>query len=100
MSKNAAAEERLGQLHCIVAETLIKQLDGKPMLNEAGEIIGYEVDPRIISSAITFLNNNKVTANPFLDEAMSEIEKRLKDRVTKFRKVDGGKAAARAAANE
>jgi len=100
MSKNAAAEERLGELHATLAETLIKQLEGRPVLGDDGEIIGYEVDPRIISAAITFLNNNKIKANPFLTEEMTEIEKRLKARTSKFRAVDGGKAAARAAANE
>jgi hypothetical protein len=99
MSKNAATEERLGELHAALAETLIKQLDGRPILQD-GEIVGYEVDPRIISAAISFLNNNKIKANPFLTEEMSEIEKRLTNRRTKFRKVDGGKAALRAAANE
>lgn len=100
MSKNAAAEERLGLLHAALADTLLEQLEGKPILGDDGEIIGREVDPRVISAAITFLNNNKIVANPFLDEKVSEIEKRLKARRTMFKTVEGGaKAAAERAAN-
>lgn len=99
MSQNAAAEERLGALHAAVADTLITQLEGKPVIGDDGEIIGYDIDPRIISAAITFLNNNKIVANPFLDEKVSEIELRLKERSKRFRSVEGGRAAARAAVN-
>lgn len=97
MSKNAASEERLGDLHMAVADTLIEQLEGTPVLDEEGTVIGRTIDPRIISSAITFLNNNKITANPFLDEKMSEIEERLAARKTKFKVVDAKEAAKRAA---
>ncbi len=100
MSEHAAPEERLGQLHIAVADTLIEQLAGQPVYNDAGEEVGRSIDPRILSSAITFLNNNKITANPFLDDKISEIEKRLQERSRRFKAVNGGKAAARAAANE
>jgi len=97
MSERAAGEEKLGGLHSIVSDTLIEQLEGTPILNEDGDEIGRHVDPRIIASAITFLNNNKIVANPFLSEKMSEIEAALKKRATKFRVLDAEKAAKRAA---
>jgi hypothetical protein len=88
MSHNAAPEEKLGELHAIVADTLIMQLQG----DEDGDI-----DPRILSSAISFLRDNKIKANPFLDEKMSEIEERLKARTRRFKVVP--KDAAERAAN-
>ena len=84
MAKNAATEEQMGMLHLAVAEALIKQLDGKPILNNEGEEIGREIDPRVLSGAISFLNNNKVTMNPYVAEALSEIEEKLKTRSRKF----------------
>lgn len=100
MSKNAASEEKLGRLHAILADKLIEQLEGKPVLGDDGEILYYEIDPRVLSSAITFLNNNKIVANPFLDEKISQIEERLRQRKTRFKAVDGGaKEAAKRAAN-
>lgn len=91
MSHKAAAEERLGELHSLIADTLIQQLS--EFDPEEG------LDPRILSSAISFLRDNKITANPFLDEKISEIEKRLKDRTKRF-KVVPGEAAKRAAGGE
>ena len=84
MAKNAAPEELMGNLHRITAERIIEQLDGRPILNKDGEEIGREIDPRAISNAITFLNNNKVTMNPYVSEALSEIEEKLKSRSRKF----------------
>jgi hypothetical protein len=84
MSKNAAPEEKLGQLHSVIADTLLEQLEGVPVFNDEGEEIARHVDPRIISSAITFLNNNKVTANPFISETVSDIEKKLAERTRRM----------------
>ena len=84
MSKNAATEEIMGNLHNIVAKTIIDQLDGTPILDKDGKEIGREIEPRVLSSAITFLNNNKVTMNPYVAEALSEIEEKLKSRTRKF----------------
>ena len=97
MSKNAATEERLGSLHLAVADTLIEQLEGHPIFDDEGDEIGRDIDPRIISSAITFLNNNKIVANPFLDEKLSEIQDKLRKRKRKFAVVDKDEAAKRAA---
>lgn len=90
MSQFAAPEEKLGQLHVIIADTLIQQLSNFDP--EEG------IDPRILSSAISFLRDNKVTKNPFLDEKISEIEMRLKERTKRFKVVPGD--AAKRAANE
>jgi len=87
MSINAAGEEKLGELHLLVAETLVEQLKAE------------ELDPRVISSAITFLNNNHITHNPFLDEKMTEIQEALKNRKKRFTAVDPDEAAERAASN-
>lgn len=88
MSQNATPEEVMGNLHSIVTKVLIDQLDGTPILNDEGEEIGRSLDPRFVTAAITFLNNNKVVASPFVVAAMSEIEEKIakmKDR--KFRIV-------------
>lgn len=88
MSKNAATEEKLGQLHSLIADTLINELSNIPE--------DEPLDPRLISSAISFLRDNKIQANPFLEEKMSEIEERLSARTRKF-KVVPSEAAKRAA---
>lgn len=80
MAKNAANEELMGMLHADVAHTLIDQLKGIEIRDDDGEVIGKTIDPRILSSAITFLNNNKVTMNPYVAEALSEIQQKLADR--------------------
>jgi len=60
---------------------------------------GWPVErSRVISSAISFLRDNKIKANPFLEEKMSEIEERLSARTKRFRVVPGD--AARRAAGE
>lgn len=98
MSENAAPEEKLGSLHSLIADTLIEQLAGTPVQDmETGEIIGREIDPRIISAAISFLRDNKITKNPFLDEKISEIEERLRTRKKRFKVVTSEDAAQRAA---
>lgn len=99
MSKNAAPEEKLGNLHMAVADALIEGLQPKPILDEDKEIIGFApVDPRIISSAVTFLNNNKIKHTPFLDEKASEIQEMLNNRQKRF-KVVASNAAEKAANN-
>ena len=87
MSHKAAPEEKLGELHEIVAETLIAQLSED------------EIDPRVLSAAISFLRDNKIKANPFLDEQINEIQEKLRHRRKRFEVVDGKEAAERAAAN-
>lgn len=86
MSVNAAGEQRLGELHLAVADTLIEQLSKE------------DIDPRVLSAAITFLNNNKITHNPFLDEKMSEIQEKLSAKRKRFVAVPD-EAADRAAQN-
>lgn len=99
MSKNAASEEKLGDVHNKVADALSTALDGEPILNEEGEEIGRKVDPRIISAAITFCNNNKIQANPFIDEdAQTAIQKKLDGRIKRFKVVP--EEAAKRAAND
>ena len=98
MSENAAAEEKLGSLHGMIADTLMEQLEGEPIFDlESGEVIGRRIDPRIISAAISFLRDNKIKANPFLSEKISEIEERLKNRTKRFKVVTPDDAAKRAA---
>lgn len=78
MSKGAASEEVLGQLHARVAEVLLAMLEKREYEDpETGETVPLDPDPRIISSAVTFLNNNKVKMSPFLDNTVSEIQKKL-----------------------
>jgi hypothetical protein len=102
MSKNAASEELMGLLHELAATKLLEQLKGQPQFDnpeDPMEITGYYVDPRYITAAITFLNNNKVTMTPFIEEKASEIQEALAAKRTRF-KVVASDAAAQAAANE
>jgi hypothetical protein len=100
MSKNAAGEELLGELHMTTARVILAGLDGEPIFNDEGVEVGRRVDPRIISTAVTFLNNNKVIMTPWLDEKMTEIQERLQNRKTRFKVVDPLAMARKAAANE
>ena len=101
MSENAAGEEKLGALHAIVAEDLIAALENPmPILNDEGKVVGHVRDDKARLQAITFLNNNKIKATPFLSEKMSEIEEALKKRKKRFFVVDAAEAAQKAAANE
>ena len=98
MTEHAAGEEKLGRLHEIVADDLIEALTNPtPILNDDGDILGYVRDDKARLQAITFLNNNKIKATPFLSEKISEIEEALKKRKQRFRVVDPGEAAKRAA---
>jgi len=87
MSQFAATEEALGRLHQTVAQTLIAQLEGEPIFDDEGEEIGRKLDPRVLTAAITFLNNNKIKANPFISAEVSEIEKKLAEKTKRFNKV-------------
>jgi hypothetical protein len=99
MSKNATPEETMGELHAKVAEVLSAQLEGRPYKDpKTGEVLWVEVDPRFVTAAVTFLNNNKVTMSPFVMETISEIEKKLKSRakftlIKKEAEEDARKAA-------
>jgi hypothetical protein len=99
--KNAADEFAIGGLHSKVAKVLNEQLDGKPLVNADGEVIGTELDPRWMTAAITFLNHNKATYNPFISDQVSEISEKLKDRTKRFAviKDQAVEAAKRAVAN-
>ena len=78
MSDNATPEQEMGALHAKVAAVLSAQLEGRPYVDEdTGETLWVEVDPRFVSAAITFLNNNKVTMNPYVAKTLSEIEQKL-----------------------
>lgn len=100
MSINATPEEKMGSLHAVVAETLIEQLEGIPIVDDAGTEIGRQIDPRVLSAAITFLNNNKVLMNPFLSEAVSKIEEQLSNKTKRFAVIkDEAIAAAKKAAS-
>jgi hypothetical protein len=91
MSKNAAGEEIMGELHAKVAAVLLAQLEGRNYIDpETGEEVKMDPDPRIVSAAITFLNNNKVSMNPFVANTLSKIEKELEERAaTRFSVIRG-----------
>lgn len=101
-TKNAASEKVMGGLHKALAEALIEQLEGEPILDEDMNIIGRKLDPRWATAAITFLNNNKVTMNPEIVSALTEIEEKLNKRTKRFANVkkDAAEAARKYAANE
>ena len=63
-----AHESKMGELHEKVAEKILMALESE------------DVDPRIIASAITFLNNNKVKMDPASDNKTSVIQERLAER--------------------
>ena len=78
----------MGQLHLAVAEKLIASLDED------------ECDPRVITAAIAFLNNNKVIMNPYITDAITDIQKKLMSRTQRFKVVSDSKEAAEKIAAE
>lgn len=100
MSERATPEEQLGDLHSKLSDVILEQLKGYDVTDEEGNVIKHVVDPRWAQAAITFLNNNKVIAQPFLNKKkVSEIEKKLQERRAKFHNVNAIDAAKRAAEN-
>lgn len=86
----AADESKLGNLHDKVAEVLSGALDGTQMPDyvdpDTEEVItGAKIEPSaaIITAAIQFLKNNNITCAPSDNNALGELEKKMKARQAK-----------------
>lgn len=83
MSKNAASEEILGQLHQKVANAMIGVITRVEKGQEEYDrdtpmdSLRPELSPAMLSAMTKFLADNSITANPAEDVATSELEKRL-----------------------
>lgn len=86
MSKNAASEELLGELHTKITKVMIKSLeqvekaqdtyDDTP--DDEKELVRPEVSASLLSAMTKFLADNKITCNPAEGSKMSELEQRLR----------------------
>ena len=80
MSKNAAGEGELGELHSILCQIYRAQLttaSGKPKKN---------IDPRILGHINKFLSDNRISQNAEPGNDISELDKDLKMRKKRFGK--------------
>lgn len=92
----AANEKRLGVLHEMVTEALIKAVTPTelPNFNDDGLPDGtfYEQLPSaaIIQAASKFLKDNEITCAPAADNALGELERRMSERAErrKLRQAD------------
>lgn len=81
----AATEKRLGELHNKVAEVLIDALDGEELPGYTDPETDEEVPAKrlppsaaIIAAATKFLKDNEITCQPAADNALGELEERIK----------------------
>lgn len=78
----AASQDVLGQLHELTTRALIEKIKGIPILDEDGQPTG-EVIPcsaADLQAASKFLKDNDITCAPSDDNALGELEQKLKDR--------------------
>lgn len=93
--KGPATEGVLGELHQKVAKVLINALDNVITTQEAGgvtagadgDMVEIPLNPALLSVAIKFLDSNKITCAPEAGNAMSDLERKLKDRQATRRQV-------------
>lgn len=82
----AADERALGALHTKVAEVLTRALDGQDLPTGEQDADGNELMQKlepsaaIITSAIQFLKNNNITCTPSKDNALGELEEKMRQR--------------------
>lgn len=92
----AADEKALGELHNKVAEVLTIALDGDELPGYVDEETGEEVPAKklppsaaILAVAAKFLKDNQITCVPSKDNALGELEEKLRNRnAAKTSKVD------------
>lgn len=77
----AANEDKLGKLHDFVAEALIKKVQGAPITDEEGNVVGtMEPTAADLQAAAKFLKDNNITCAPSDDNRMGELEAALAER--------------------
>jgi hypothetical protein len=83
----AASEGALGELHDKVATTLSKMLDGKVLpavTDEDGNVLQEEVvmepSAAVLTASIQFLKNNNITCAPGENNALGELEAKMRKR--------------------
>lgn len=72
----AATDKTLGALHEAVAQSLLKMVAG--YVDAEGNMV-YPTAAEL-GAAITFLKNNNITAAPTDDNALGELERKLKEK--------------------
>lgn len=85
-----ASEGTLGQLHDKVARTLSDMLDGQELpavTDDDGNVVqeATVIPPSaaVITASIQFLKNNNITCAPSQDNALGELEQKMKARQEK-----------------
>ncbi|WP_448500708.1 hypothetical protein [Sphingomonas sp.] len=80
-----ADETALGSLHDKVARTLTRLLDGTDLptgeVDDDGNDIVTKMEPSaaILTASIQFLKNNNITCQPAKDNALGELEAKLRE---------------------
>jgi len=89
MTKNAATEGKLGQLHAKVADVMLSVLNSYDTMQrvveeklttlEGGEELPQLVEPSasLLGAITKFLKDNDVTCQPEENAALSDLERRL-----------------------
>jgi len=97
----AANEDTLGALHTKVAQTLSTLLDGTEIPtgeeDEEGNEIKTVIPPSaaVLTASIQFLKNNNITCTPAQDNALGELEAKLKERAQRMKTGRADMVAAR-----
>ena len=95
-----ATENKLGELHAVVATVLASQLSHQEEgtdFNDEGEMVPngemqYSASPAVIAAAIKFLKDNDITADAEQDENLSNLRDVLAKK-QKHSRVSGAAAA-------
>lgn len=74
MAKKAATEQKLGELHAIVADGLSRVIaEGQAATDSEGNVTVATAGAAYFAAAITFLKNNNITADPAENAALSDL---------------------------
>jgi hypothetical protein len=88
MTKKAATEDKLGELHSKVADVMLKALDNYDQFNEkelqrtsddedAGPALPLEPSAALIGAITKFLKDNDITCNTKASPAMTKLQDQL-----------------------
>lgn len=91
MTKRAAKEEVLGELHAKVAEVMTNALNRADTAAEGAteDGIAIEVNPALLGAVTKFLKDNEITCDTGAVEELSSTERRLRDKRNRRMGADG-----------
>lgn len=103
-----ANENKLNQLHGVVAEVLtaqLKHMEAETTFDEEGNCVEtgeevYTASPATLAAAIKFLKDNQITCDIETDENMNNLRETLAKKQRHSRLEDAKKAALRVVGDE